>query len=187
MPRCRHPSPTRRLRHFFNVWDVVEQMHPWGVERLQPMLADFDLPAALCAEIDSRLFFDLMIARQPDVQRVRVEGRHSGVVFASDTPDSRIAVAFQRTPAQAFDCRTEVAASPRAPSRGADGRGEAVVYEGGGEWAGGDGWWLGQQSRRRQMAGRPVPAQEGPRPHPEGTGPGLCPPPPATSCACVLM
>jgi len=121
MPRRRHPSPTRRLRNFFNVWDVVEQMHPWGVERLQPMLADFDVPAALCAEIDSRLFLDLMIARQPDVQRVRVEGRHSGVVFwaqyeglASDTPDARIAVAFQRNPAQAFDCRTEVAASPRA-------------------------------------------------------------------------
>ena len=121
MPRRRHPSPTRRLRHFFNVWDVVEQMHPWGVERLQPMLADFDVPAALCAEIDSRLFFDLMIARQPDVQRVRVEGRHSGVVFwaqfeglASDAPDAHISVAFQRTPAHGFDCRAEVAASPRA-------------------------------------------------------------------------
>ena len=108
-----------RLRHFFAVWDTVEQIHPWGVERLQPLLVDFGVPDALCAEIDSRLFIDLMITRYPDLQRIRVEGRHSRVVFwvqveGIGASDARVTVAFQRTPAHAFDCVASVAARPAA-------------------------------------------------------------------------
>ena len=111
-----------RLRHFFAVWDTVEQMHPWGIERMQPLLADFGVSAALCEEIDSRLYVDLMIARYPDLQRIHVEGRHSGVVFwvqvegigTSDAQAARVAVSFQRNPACAFDCVVSVAATPAA-------------------------------------------------------------------------
>jgi hypothetical protein len=110
------------MRHFFAVWDTVEQMHPWGIERMQPLLADFGVSAALCEEIDSRLYVDLMIARQPDVQRIRVEGRRTGVVFwvqvegvgESGASDARITVSFQRSPASAFDCIASVAARPAA-------------------------------------------------------------------------
>jgi hypothetical protein len=110
----------QNLRYFFAVWDTVEQMHPWGVERLRPLLADFGVPAAMCDEIDSRLYLDLMISHRPDVQRIRVEGRHTGVVFwvqvdeAPDDPAARVVIAFQRTPSEPFGCRVLVGARPRA-------------------------------------------------------------------------
>jgi hypothetical protein len=106
------------MRHFFAVWDTVEQMHPWGIERMQPLLADFGVSAALCEEIDSRLYVDLMIARQPDVQRIRVEGRRTGVVFWVQVEgvgeSGALRVSFQRSPARAFDCIASVAARPAA-------------------------------------------------------------------------
>jgi len=138
MPLAPHP-----LRHFFAVWDVVEQMHPWGVERMQPMLLDFGVSAALCAEVDARLYVDLMIARQPSVQRIRVEGRHTRVVFwvqvdwveaedpgahnvdgvgevveenldAQPANQQRVTLSFQRTPAAPFCFRVSIAARPSA-------------------------------------------------------------------------
>jgi len=115
------PTPsTHHLRHFFAVWDVVEQMHPWGVERLEPFLATFDVPAAMCEDIDSRLFFDLMIARQSGVQRLRVEGRHTGVVFwaqvdgVDDEHAVRVNVSFQAMPAAPFGLVVSVEARARA-------------------------------------------------------------------------
>ena len=115
------PTPsTDHLRHFFAVWDVVELMNPWGVERMEPFLATFDVPAAMCADIDSRLFLDLMIARQPGVQRMRVEGRCTGVVFwaqvdgIDDEHAARVNVSFQASPAEPFTLSVSVAARPRA-------------------------------------------------------------------------
>jgi len=115
------PTPsTAHLRHFFAVWDVVEQMYPLGVDRLEPFLSTFDIPAAMCDEIDSRLFFDLVVARQSGVQRMRVEGRHTGVLFwarvsgLDDEHAVRVNVSFQASPAVPFRVVVSVEARPRA-------------------------------------------------------------------------
>ena len=115
------PNPsTAHLRHLFAVWSVVEQMHPWGVERLEPFLSTFGVTAEMCSEIDERLLFDVMISPQPDVRRVRVEGRHSRVVFwakisgLNDEHAARVNVSFQSTPSDPFRFAVSVEARPRA-------------------------------------------------------------------------
>ena len=113
-------SRMQYLRHFFAVWDVVEQMHPWGVEHLQPFLSTFDVPASMCEDVDSRLFFDLMITRSSEIQRMRIEGRHTGVVFWAQVDGMdcehavRVNVSFQTAPAAPFGCVISVEARPRA-------------------------------------------------------------------------
>ena len=98
-------------------------MNPWGVERLTPFLSSFDVSDAICDEIDTRLFLDLMISRQHGVQRIRVEGRFTGVVFWAQLAGldvesveslARVKVAFQRTPISPFECGVYVSASPKA-------------------------------------------------------------------------
>ncbi len=111
----------RQLRSFFVVWGGVERMNPWGVERLSGTFLDFGVPAAVCEEVDSRLYLDLMNARGTDTERIRVEGRCTGAVFwvqvdgiDGETGAGWVTVSFQRTPADAFECVLSVAASPRA-------------------------------------------------------------------------
>jgi hypothetical protein len=115
---------TQLLRYFFSTWDFIEQMHPWGVEQLKPFLSSFKVSNAICDEIDTRLFVDLMIPRQSDVQRIRVEGRVTGVVFWAQLAgldvdseigsSARVVVRFQRTPVSQFECEVSVAATPMA-------------------------------------------------------------------------
>lgn len=152
MPTAALPPPSpppdrqayQRLRQFFDVWELVEQMHPWGVDCLEPFLSTFDIPASLCAEVDARLYVDLMITPHPDIRRIKLEGRGSGVVCwavveldphgggddgrdddsdDAEPPDPgtapavhrrRIVVSFQRSPAAPLVCRVSIAATPRA-------------------------------------------------------------------------
>jgi hypothetical protein len=106
------------LHYFFSVWDCVEQTHPWGVECLQPFMSGFDIPEAMCEEIDSRLFFDLMISLRPETQqRLKIEGRHTGVVYWAKIDygvGAQAVVSFQTSPAAPFHFSTSVDASPRA-------------------------------------------------------------------------
>jgi hypothetical protein len=113
----------RQLRSFFIVWGGVERMNPWGVERLSGTFLDFGVPTAMCEEVDTRLYLDLRNARCTDTERIRVEGRHTGVVFwvQVDGIDGEagagwVTVSFQRTPlaADAFDLVISVEARPRA-------------------------------------------------------------------------
>ena len=101
-------------------------MYPWGVERLTPFLSEYEVSNAICDEIDTRLFLDLMVPRQHGVQRIRVEGRFTGVVFWAqlagldiDMDDDGslarvVIVTFQRTPISPFECGVSVSASPNA-------------------------------------------------------------------------
>ncbi len=96
-------------------------LNPWGVERLGGTFSRFGVPAAMCEEVDSRLYLDLMNTRSTDTQRIRVEGRHTGVVFwvqvdgiDGDVGAGWVTVSFQRTPADAFDLVISVEVRPRA-------------------------------------------------------------------------
>jgi hypothetical protein len=93
-------------------------MHPWGVECLRPFLSGFDIPDTMCEEIDSRLFFDLMISLRPETQqRLKIEGRHTGVVYWAKIDygiGGQALVSFQTTPSARFHFSISVDASPRA-------------------------------------------------------------------------
>jgi hypothetical protein len=72
----------------------------------------------MCEEIDSRLFFDLMISLRPETQqRLKIEGRHTGVVYWAKIDygiGGQALVSFQTTPSARFHFSISVDASPRA-------------------------------------------------------------------------
>ena len=69
------------LDRFFSEWDDVERIHPWGVLCFTPLFSGFDVPLSLCAEVDDRLFLDLMNQVHPNIHRIKVEGRYSEALF----------------------------------------------------------------------------------------------------------
>ena len=60
---------------------MLECMHPWGIRRFSDFLIDFGVPVAMSAEVDARLFMDLMTQMRPNSYHIRVEGRHTGIVM----------------------------------------------------------------------------------------------------------
>ena len=76
-------SMTRRqnMEEFFDEWDSVERMHPWGVSALSPFLRGFGISDAMCMEVDELIFIDLMIMSLSTSRYIKVEGKSSRVVF----------------------------------------------------------------------------------------------------------
>lgn len=102
------------VEQFFYEWDIIEQMHPWGVPFFTPLFQGFGVASSLCQEVDSRLFLDLMIQVHPSVRLIRVEGRFSSVLFWVHV-EMRLPfalVSFQRQPLAPLERSVFVVASP---------------------------------------------------------------------------
>ena len=69
------------MEEFFDEWDSVERMHPWGVVALSPFLRGFGISDAMCMEVDELIYIDLMIMSLSTSRYIKVEGRSSSVVF----------------------------------------------------------------------------------------------------------
>jgi hypothetical protein len=104
------------MESFFNEWDQLERMHPWGVNFLGPFLSGFGVPRALCNEVDDRLFIDLVTQVHPNVYRIKVEGVFSSAFFwlHIEIHLPFAVISFQRLPNMPFERSVCVQAVPGA-------------------------------------------------------------------------
>lgn len=105
------------MNDFVYAWDILESAHPFGVDHYTPFFRDFDIPVELCEYVDRNLYLDMMIPRQVDVRRLKVERRQSNTVswvYVEILSPSTVGVAFQATPTSSFNFVIAVEATPRA-------------------------------------------------------------------------
>ena len=92
------------LYDFFMEWDALEAMYPFGVIMFTPLFLDYGV------------FLDLMIPRQIDVRRIKVQSRASGHIFwvRVELSPSHAIISFQSSPSAPLMCTQSVVASPSA-------------------------------------------------------------------------
>ena len=99
---------------FFNEWDRLERLYPMGVQSLSPFFSGYGIPIHMCVEVDSRLYIDLMITRNQDSRRIRVDGRHSRCLFWVHIVlcQSFATIGFQRNPGTPYLRIVSLVATP---------------------------------------------------------------------------
>ena len=106
------------VEDFFDAWDALETMFPFGVQTFGPLFADFGVPITLCNEVDDLLFLDLIPQRSENVRRIKVEGRHSRRsfwVYVEMLRASRaLLMSFQNSPNSPLRFTVCIVASPYA-------------------------------------------------------------------------
>ena len=100
------------LYSFFNAWDRIEAMNPFGVNHFTDFFIEYHIDPALCSDIDSNLFLDLMIPRQRNVRRIKIEDRVSKRVFWVYVDIQWHQVSFQSTPLSPFVQSATIDPSP---------------------------------------------------------------------------
>jgi hypothetical protein len=99
---------------FFIQWDLLENLHPWGINYLAPFLLVHDVPFDVCEEVDSLLYMDLMTPVYSNVRRIKVEGKCSEKIFwvyiVLNPPFAEISL--QQLPSSPFLRSVRVLASP---------------------------------------------------------------------------
>lgn len=106
----------RVMQNFFSAWDVIETMHPFGVQRFTPLFRDFGVSSQLCVSVDECLYLDLMVSIYPNVRRIKIEDRRSSRIkwVYVELLHSAVLVGFQRSPSDRFEYLTVVDALPQA-------------------------------------------------------------------------
>ena len=104
------------LYDFFMEWDALEAMYPFGVIMFTPLFLDYGVSSGACLVVDEELFLDLMIPRQIDVRRIKVQSRASGHIFwvRVELSPSHAIISFQSSPSAPLMCTQSVVASPSA-------------------------------------------------------------------------
>ncbi len=88
---------------FFIEWDLLENLHPWGINYLAPVLLVHDVPFDVCEEIDSLLYMDLMT-------QVKCSEKIFWVYVVLNPPFAEISL--QQLPSSPFLRSVRVVASP---------------------------------------------------------------------------
>ena len=86
------------LYEFFEEWDGLESMNPFGVNNFSDLFISHGVSEMLCSDIDSNLYLDLMTPRRREIRRIKVEDRASALVFWVYVNVDWCMVSFQTTP-----------------------------------------------------------------------------------------
>ena len=97
---------------FFQKWDQLEAMHPFGVAYFAGLFMEHGVPHRLAFDIDQFLFLDLLNFRHETIRRIKVEARISREVFWVHVDLDSGLVSFQADPSAPFVCSIMIDMEP---------------------------------------------------------------------------
>jgi hypothetical protein len=100
------------MRSFFQKWDMLEAMNPFGVAYFAGFFMEHGVPRTLAFDIDQFLFLDLLNFRQEAIRRIKAEARVSREVFWVHVDLDASLVSFQISPSAPFVCSIMIDMDP---------------------------------------------------------------------------